>query len=147
MKKSKAGGVDIELGPLGDENPADYRTIEDIPDDFSSPPLGSRTDLIESITKALPEVDFSDPSWGLIDGEECSIEVSLSRKELVNSIGLHVRGSGDEPINLISRLLNAVDARAIDIQAGDFFEQQQAKESWRKWQTYRDRVLSDNDEG
>src|ERR1700761_4265104 len=112
--------------------------IDDIPDDYKPASLGARSEVIASIQQLLPEADFSDPSWGVLDREEFSIEFNIGNSDICHSIMLHVRGGGGA-VATIERLLEHLHRRAWDCQAGDFFSSQAAMASFGEWQQYRDR--------
>jgi hypothetical protein len=43
-------------------------------------PLGTRAELISRIRELLPETDFSDPSWGILDEPGFSIEFNMGEE-------------------------------------------------------------------
>ena len=53
--------------------PADFRTVNDLPDDFDPEVIGPRVDVIRAITEVAPFADFSDQSWGHIDTPDFSV--------------------------------------------------------------------------
>lgn len=121
--------------------PKGISTMDDIAKDFRPAPLGRRDELIGKITALVPDADFSDPSWGLIDGPGYSVEVNIGKEDLVDSIALHVRG-GDLVIGLIADLLDRLDAGAVDPQSDSgIFHRDEAIESLGRWRAYRDRVV------
>ena len=121
--------------------PRDAQTVSDLPDGFEPRPLGSRNDLITAIRSAAPTADFSDPSWGQIAAGDFSIEVNMGTDEPVGSVMLHVRG-GDGAIALIAEILDRLNARTLDIQTGQVFEETAAATSLAAWRSYRDRIIS-----
>ncbi len=122
----------------------DVARIEDIPDDFRPEPLGQRADVIASIQTLVPEVDFSDPSWGRLEDERFSIEFNMGSKERCEGFMLHVRG-GDTAIGVIDHILKGLGRRAFDCSAGDFFSADSGQESFSAWRAFRDRVVSESD--
>jgi hypothetical protein len=120
--------------------PADVQSVGNISNDYRPRPLGTRDELIQRIQQLVPQVDFSDPSWGMLDDSEFSIEFNMGSEEICHGFMLHVRGGGS-PIATISRLLQHLNVRAIDCQTGDFFSPEVAQASLRQWQAYRDRVI------
>lgn len=120
--------------------PSDAETIEAIPADFVSRPLGPRADIIAAILRVVPYANFTDPAWGQIDAPTFSIEVNLGDDELVDSFALHVRGS-KEAVACVVAILAALGVRAVDASSGDFFDRETALESFERWRSYRDHVL------
>ena len=123
--------------------PREARSVDDLDAAYAVPPIGPRDAVIEAIASVVPTADFSDPSWGLIDTPEASIEVNLGNEQIVDSFALHVRGGGVAVLTLITDLLAAVDVRAIDGSSGDFFDAVNARQGWEEWQRYRDDVIGD----
>ena len=62
--------------------PTEVASPADIPPDFVPPTLGSRTALIEKIVEAIPEFDFSDPAWGVLQTPKCRMEMKSARHKL-----------------------------------------------------------------
>jgi hypothetical protein len=123
--------------------PADAESVADIPRDYSGKPIGPRAELIEKIRQVVPSADFSDPSWGFIEGETFSIEVNVGEDEITESFAFHVRG-GEEAVGVVAAILSHLDLRAIDGQTGEFFEWgEEALQSFRRWKAFRDQVMSD----
>lgn len=121
--------------------PRDAASVEEITHDFKPKPIGLRQNIIRDIVSAIPSANFSDPAWGLIDGDDWSIEVNLGDEEEVKSFAFHVRG-GDAAAGVVGAILEKLKLRALDSQTGDFFlAGPEAVESFRKWRAYRDSVI------
>jgi hypothetical protein len=121
--------------------PVDATTVEDIPADFVPAPVGQRSQIIETIREVVPFADFSDPAWGVIDGEDFSIEVSLGTNETVKDFAFHVHG-GDVAAAVVSELLGRLKLRAFDAGSGDIFDHQRAATGLREWRAYLQRVTN-----
>lgn len=121
--------------------PADVASVKDMPKDFKISPIGPRSEVIARVQELLPETDFKDPTWGVLDGEDFSIEFIMGHKEICDSITLFVRGGGSTAMTIVARLLQHLKLRGIDCQTSDFFRQDAAEDSFRRWQAYRDRVI------
>ena len=119
--------------------PQDARSVRDIPDDFQPHPLGPRAEVIGRIMAALPETDFSDPTWGKLQAGGYSIDISLSDGEEISSITLHVRGS-DEAVAAVVKLIDAAGGKAVDSWTGELFDQAVALHSIRRWRAYLEEI-------
>ena len=98
--------------------------------------------VIEQIKTVAPLADFSNPSWGTIDSDGWSIEVSIGLEEECNGFAFHVRG-GDAAVGVIAAILQRLQLRAIDSETGDFFiAGPKAIEAFGKWRSYRDQILN-----
>ena len=124
--------------------PATAQRVADIPEDFQPVPLGPRADVITQISEVVPSVDFSNPEWGLYDGDGFSIEFQMGNEEICQSITLMIRGGGS-PSSLVGALLDRLKTRGIDCQTSEFFDVEAARASFRSWQRYRDQIIGDGD--
>ncbi len=113
-----------------------------MPGDFQPPPIGTRDDVIRHITKALPEVNFDDPSWGHLQGPDFSVELNIGSGDTIDSLMLHVRG-GDGALAIIQLLTDALGVRAVDCSEGEFLNLStpDALASLQAWRAYRDCVI------
>jgi hypothetical protein len=124
--------------------PSEAKTAADIPSSFRPSLIGKRSEIIDRIIEIIPAADFTDPSWGLIDGEDWSIEVNLGQEEDCRGFALHVRG-GDVAVGAVAAILRRLNLRALDSQSGEFFSaDNNAIESFRQWRQYRDQVTESN---
>jgi hypothetical protein len=118
--------------------PIGAKSISDLPKDFHSEQISTRTKLIAKIRDLVPEADFSNPAWGLLKGENFSLEINLGEDEMVSDFAFHAQGLGGDA-SLISDLLNHLQLRAVDSWTGDFFcVDANGAESWRK---YRNKIV------
>lgn len=118
--------------------PAGATTKSDIPDNFQPGPIGTRSDLIKKIKAVVPKADFSDPSWGKIEGKDFSIEINLGDDEELTSFAFHVRGS-DEAALIVARILKQLNLRALDSGTGEFLELKNPAKGLRIWRGYNDK--------
>jgi len=124
--------------------PPDAKSVADIPSGFRPESIGKRSMIIEGIKELVPTADFSDPTWGLIDGEDWSIEISIRPEEDCRGFVFHVRG-GDAAAGTVAAILQHLQLRALDSQTGGFFVAgADAVESFRKWRIYRDKLTNRN---
>jgi hypothetical protein len=126
---------DISVADFGS-----YASIDELPEDFRLPSLGPRASIVEKMLEVVPRANFSDPTWGLIDTEDGSIEVNIGREDPIDGFMLHVRG-GPRTLDVVLGLLHALDLRGIDCQSGEFLDPDQARKSFDRWRGYRDQVI------
>jgi hypothetical protein len=124
--------------------PTSAHCVDDIPSNFRPQPIGRRSEIIAVITAVAPEADFSDPSWGVIEGAGWSIELNLGQADEVPGFAFHLRGGGDEPLAIVAEILKRLNLRAIapGTETGLFKPLPNASEAFWKWQQYRDQVLN-----
>jgi len=127
--------------------PPDAKRVAEIAADFRPAPIGHRSDIIAKIRAVIPTADFSNPSWGVIDGDGWAIEVNVGKEDLCAGIALHVRGA-DAAAGAVALILSGLALRALDSQTGEFFVAgPQAIESFRQWRKYRDRIVGQGPSG
>lgn len=123
--------------------PVGVDKVENIPDDFEPQNLGSRQEIIAKILAIIPDVDFGNPSWGILNTDDYSIEFNMGDDVVCDGFMLHVRGGG-EAAELIDILLAKMNLRALDCCEGDFFRLEKATQSFEDWQEFRDQVINDS---
>ncbi|MFG3092849.1 hypothetical protein [Streptomyces sp. CAI-85] len=119
--------------------PEGVGSLHELPADCTSAPLGRQSDVLVTVKQAVPEVDLSDPTWGELSGLTWSIELNIG-SDPVDSIMLHVRGSGDDALRPVFRLAEALRCKVLDLTEGDLIVPGQAS-GWRAFQRFRDRVV------
>lgn len=120
--------------------PVEARSVAEIPDDFKPRPIGSRAEVLAKIRTVCPDADFDDPTWGVIETPEGSVEINIGEADPVMGFALHVRG-GAGVIGLIVELLDTLGLRAIDPGSDTgFFDSGGAAESLARWRAYRETV-------
>lgn len=120
--------------------PAHVTSVKEIPDDYVPVPLGRREDVLAAVGRAVPEADLSDPEWGGLLGPGWSMELNIGSKDPVDSIMLHIRGSGDDVLTSVFQLAAALECKVLDCSEGDLITPQ-GPSGWHAFQEFRDRVL------
>ncbi|MGW1029518.1 hypothetical protein ACWD4J_38550 [Streptomyces sp. NPDC002577] len=92
-----------------------------------------------ALRQAAPEADLSDPTWGELLGPGWSMELNIGSKDPVDSIMLHIRGSGDDVLNPVFRLATTLRCRVLDCSEGDLITPQDTT-GWHAFQEYRDHI-------
>jgi hypothetical protein len=99
---------------------AGFDSVRDFPEGWSPPVLGPRETVIRRLREALPSLSFPTPAEGIFHGDGFSITFELGPWEQTPRVKLFVHGEGDEVLDLIGRVAEALDARALDTGLGDF---------------------------
>ncbi|MFJ5635336.1 hypothetical protein ACIQF5_22205 [Streptomyces goshikiensis] len=121
--------------------PADVTSVDELPDDFISDTLGSREHVAAALHERIPGIDLTDPAWARLAGPAWSVGVNIGSDDPVESIMLHIRGTGDEALPAVFRIADAVGCRVLDISEGAFLASHDAATSWHAFQGYRDRAI------
>ncbi|HKP25354.1 MAG TPA: hypothetical protein VJV39_15915 [Dongiaceae bacterium] len=117
--------------------------MDEIPSDFKPKPLGNRAAVIARIKRIVPTANFSDPSWGVIEKDGWSIELDVGEDEICKDFAFHVRGDGDEAVEVVARILDGLGIRGFDPQAGRLFVPgPNAIASFNAWRALRDKKRS-----
>jgi hypothetical protein len=64
--------------------------IEKMPSSFVSDPMGTPDEVRAAISRVLPSVGWSAPTWGLFDGESFSFEFLIGDEPQVQSLSILV---------------------------------------------------------
>lgn len=119
--------------------PPDITSVEELGEEL--PPLGSKTEVLSTLTQLFPNGNFSDTSWGVLDGDDFSIEFNLGNDDSIDIMMLHVRGN-DKVISIIQKICEHTGWSAFDSAMGDFINfHQNPTAGLQKWRAYRDQVM------
>jgi hypothetical protein len=99
---------------------AGFDSVRDFPEGWSPPPLGPRESVIRRLRELLPTAVFPHPAEGSYHGEGFSLTFDLGPWEPTPRLRLIVHGTGDEALDMLGRVAEALDARALDTGLGDF---------------------------
>ena len=123
--------------------PEGIESVDELGDDYEPVLIGRRSEIISKIKEVVPMSDFGDPSWGVIECDGFSVEVSMGDDEECKWFCLHIRGGG-EAVGMVADILEKLDLQAIDPQSDSgIFNREEAKESLKRWRDYRDKVMGD----
>jgi hypothetical protein len=122
--------------------PDDITSAQDIPDDYAPRPLGRLHEVLATVSRAEPEADLSDPTWGDLTGPTWSIELNIGSEDPVDSIMLHIRGSGDVVLASVFRLADAFGCKVLDCSSGDLITPE-GPSGWHAFQEFRDRAVGE----
>jgi hypothetical protein len=104
-------------------------------------PLGPAAQVRKRIAAHLPGIDWTDPTWGIYEGDGFSIEFNTGKDDPIDSIMLHVRGGGDA-ISAMLTFANPNGWSLLDCSTGEFLDPERpSSEGWEGFQEYRDKAL------
>jgi hypothetical protein len=116
-------------------------------DDLSwdPPTLGTGDEVRRRTSAHLPDIDWTDPTWGLYAGAEFTFESRIGPEEPVVCLAVHVRAGGGAIGDLLQfsvpngwHLVDGSTCEVIDPASP-------TPESWQRWQAYRDKIRSASD--
>jgi len=119
----------------------DFDSLDEISDDFEPKSIGKRSEIINRIKTVEPTVDFSNPSCGILENGQFSIEFNLGDSEVLKGFSMHVRGN-KLSAPCIGNILDHLNLRASDGASPLFFDVEKSKGDLQKWIDYRDSILN-----
>ena len=115
--------------------------VAEMPSDWEGSKFGTLAEVRKQISTCLPNVDWSDPSWGLYDGVGFSYEFNIGENDHGFGFAVHVRGGGDA-VSELMRLAEENGWYVLDTSQGEWWHHcVDHSEGWKEFQAYRDRVL------
>jgi len=120
----------------------DVNSLDEIPDDFQPKPIGKRSKVIAQLKSAEPSIDFSNPSWGILENQHFSIEFNMGDSEELDSFAMHVRGD-ELAIPCIGNILSALELKAASGSTPYFFDIESSKADMARWTAFRDSIIDE----
>lgn len=118
----------------------DISSIEEMGDEAPLN-LGDRSFVHKAVLEFFPNTNWTDPAWGLYDGEFGSIEFNLGDKDLAEGMMLHIRAT-DQIVKPIIALCLKNGWSGLDTSSGKFIEKSEnPTDGINTWRQFRDRVL------
>ena len=116
--------------------------LEQMPPDWSGETLGSPAEIRQSISAVLPAVDWSDTTWGILEGDDFTFEFNVGKDDPSDGFMIHVRGSGPAVTELF-RLSEATGWFLLDCSLSEWLHHcPDPDEGWTGFQAYRDKIIS-----
>jgi hypothetical protein len=138
---------------LAFEAPLDFKSPrkEDIPEGWEPKPFGLRSEVEAKLRVLLPGIQFDIQGnkgtlWGRWSHEASSLEISLGEAEDITYLWIAARGDG-KALNTIAQIIDAFGLRGVDLQRGEFFDTETARESFGQWRKAVDRFRNQNIKG
>jgi hypothetical protein len=115
--------------------------VEEMPPDWKGAMLGSAASVRQAISAVIPNVDWSDPTWGLLAGEGFSFEFNMGKQDPTDGFMIHVRGGGDAVPNLM-KLATQCGWYLLDTSTGEWMHHaDDPNKGWESFQAFRDQVI------
>lgn len=121
--------------------PKSVKTVEEIPSEFTPQPIGSKNEIIFKILEIVPEANFENRDWGIIEGKSFSIEINIGNEEVLTSFTFHVRGD-KKALDLVSAILDHLNLRAFD--SNGIYNPKTSIGSFENWNAYRNFIIYDS---
>lgn len=98
--------------------PGGARRLDDIPDEYAPPPLGTADRVVELIREAAPQLDSTDPKWLRLTGDDHSVEVTLGKGVQVHDITFYING-GDRAVAVVLEVSRHLGVMPYDTESGE----------------------------
>ncbi len=103
-------------------------------------PLGSAVDVRERLSNIVPDIDWTDPAWGIYEGDGFSIEFNVGTEDPIDTMMLHARGSGDA-IKAIVNFARPLGWSALDCSTDEFLDlDRPSHDGWEEFKVFRNKV-------
>ncbi|MEW1865489.1 hypothetical protein AB0399_34785 [Streptomyces sp. NPDC088194] len=125
--------------------PPEVGAIDEIPDDWDPPSLGTGRDVRGVLSKVLSGIEFSPNGWGDYEGPGFSISTPVNEADdaPVTGVSLFIHGDSEAAAPAALAVADALKARAFETGSGDFLTADSARSALDAWRAYRDRVLGE----
>ncbi|MEU2825292.1 hypothetical protein ABZ763_24245 [Streptomyces bacillaris] len=123
--------------------PPEAGAIDEIPEDWDPPSLGTGRDVRGVLAKVLTGIEYSPNGWGDYEGPGFSISTPVNEADdaPVAGVSLLIHGDTEAAVPAALAVADALKARAFETGSGDFLAAESARSAWDAWCAYRDRVL------
>lgn len=102
--------------------------------------MGPAPAVRDRIAQVIPDVDWSDRTWGVCHRAAFTLELNMGDKDPIDSFMIHARGGGDV-VELLLDLAKSSGWYLLDCSEGEWFHHHRnPDETWRRFQAYRDYV-------
>lgn len=129
---------DVTVRDYGDKPPSTYELWGE---NDRPRTLGTPSEVRAKIDRCLPGVDWSDPTWGVYDGEGFSFEFNMRHAPQVADFMVHVRGGGDA-ITTLLQFAAPNGWSLLDSATNEFIDPDDPSNAgWEEWQEARDQVI------
>ena len=102
--------------------PGGVRRLEDIPDGYEPPSLGTADDVVKLVREVVPDADTSNRSWLVLRSDEYDVEMTIGKGVAVHDVTYYI--DGPRSIPLVMEISNRLGVTAYDTESGDFLTEE-----------------------
>ncbi|TWD81780.1 hypothetical protein FB561_2903 [Kribbella amoyensis] len=103
--------------------PGGVRRLEEIPEGYEPPSLGTAADVVEVVREVVPTVDASKRSWLLLQGDDHDFEMSIGKGVEIRDITFYLN-DGPRSIPLVMEISRRLGVTPYDTESGDFLTEE-----------------------
>lgn len=118
----------------------DIKELEDLSEEIIES-LGSRKEIASILIEIFPDLDFTDPAWGVLERTDYSIEFNIPEEENLTSFMLHISGN-QKAIEVLMAIQNKTGWKAIEGSEGILNLNESPERGLIEWQEYRNSIIN-----
>jgi len=103
--------------------PGGVRRLEDIPDGYEPPSLGTAEAVVEAVREVAPGVDASKRSWLLLQSDDYDVEMTIGKGVEVRDITFYIN-DGPRSIPLVMEISSRLGVTPYDTESGNFLTEE-----------------------
>jgi hypothetical protein len=108
--------------------PGGVRRLEDIPDGYEPPSLGTADDVVSVVREVVPGVDASKKSWLLLRSDEYDVEMTIGKGVEVRDITFYLN-DGPRSIPVVMEISHRLGVTPYDTESGNFLTEESRRRS------------------
>lgn len=105
--------------------PGGVRRLDDLPDDYAPPSIGTAAEVVERVREVAPQVDAARRSWLVLTGPDHDVEVSIGKDVQVRDVTFYING-GTDSVRLVMDISSRLGLTPYDTESGDFLTEESA---------------------
>ncbi|GAA0940231.1 hypothetical protein GCM10009554_30760 [Kribbella koreensis] len=103
--------------------PGGVRRLDDIPDGYAPPSVGTTESVLDQVRELAPGVDASNRSWLVLKSDDYDVEMSIGKSVEVRDITFYLN-DGPRSIPLVMEIAAKLGVTAYDTESGDFLTEE-----------------------
>ncbi len=103
--------------------PGGVRRLDDIPDGYEPPSVGSSAEVVALVRELVPDVDASKPSWLALRSDEFDVEMTIGKGVEVRDITFYLN-DGPRSIPIVMEISRRLGVTAYDTESGNFLTEE-----------------------
>jgi hypothetical protein len=105
--------------------PGGVRRLDDIPDGYSPPSLGTAEEVVALVREVVPDVDATKRSWLRMEGPDHDVEMTIGKGVEVRDVTFYING-GTASIPLVMKISSRLGVTPYDTESGNFLTEESA---------------------
>jgi hypothetical protein len=103
--------------------PGGVRRLEDIPEGYEPPSLGTADEVVAVVREVAPQVDTSKRSWLRLKSDEYDVELTIGKGVDVRDLTFYLN-DGPRSIPVVMEISSRLGVTAYDTESGNFLTEE-----------------------